>query len=83
MQAVPLDLYDARDPARRSAVVSGFDLDASVQMHRSFAVLVIAKRFQRQGFQLGFLFREHGHHLSLRGAMNARIGPAFFPAVEV
>jgi hypothetical protein len=47
VQAVPLDLHDARDPARRRAVVSGFDLDASIQMHGSFAVLVIAKWFQR------------------------------------
>ena len=29
-----------------------------------------------------FFLGEHGRHLPFRGAMNARIGPAFFPTIQ-
>ena len=45
---VPLHSHTAANPARRCAVVSCFDFDAAVQMYCAFAVLVIAKWFERQ-----------------------------------
>ena len=83
VQAVPLHAHEAADPARRCAVIGGFDLDASVQMDGSLAVLVIAKRFQRQGQQRGFLFGEHGSHLTFGAAVDALIGPALFPTIKM
>ncbi len=52
-------------------------------MYRSLAVLVIAKRFQWQRLERRFLFGEHRGDLTLGGAMNPRIGPAFFPAIQI
>ena len=52
-------------------------------MHDALAVLVIAKRLQRQRQQRGFLFGKHGGHLPLGGAVDARVGPALFPVIEV
>jgi len=52
-------------------------------VHDAFAVLVITKRLQRQQQQDGFLFRKHGGDLPLGGAVDARVGPALFPAIEV
>ena len=53
---VPLHVDAPSDPARRRAVVSSLDFDAAIQVHRALAVLVIAKRFQRQGRQRRTLF---------------------------
>ena len=83
MQVVPLDPHHPADPARRHAVVSGFDLNATVEVYGSLAVLVIAKRLQWQWLECGFLFGEHGRDLTLRGAVNARVGPTFFPVIEI
>src|SRR5437764_11717436 len=51
MCVIPLHLNAAADPARRSAVVRRFDFHATIQMDCTFAVLVVAKRLQRQGQQ--------------------------------
>src|SRR5271165_1403540 len=83
IQVIPLHPDLAPDPARRRAVVSGFDLDAAVQMHDAFAVLVIAEWFQREWKQRGFLFGKHGGHLPLGRAVDAGVGPALFPMIEV
>jgi hypothetical protein len=45
MRVIPLHLNTAADPARRRAIVGGFHFDATIQVHRAFAVLVIAKGF--------------------------------------
>ena len=71
------------DPARRRAVVGRLDFHAAIQMHLALAILVIAERFQRQRQQRGFFFGEHGRYLPLGGAVNARVGPALFPVVQV
>ena len=47
IQLIPLHSQQTPDPARRSAVVGGFDFDAAIQMHDALAVLVIAERLQR------------------------------------
>src|ERR1017187_5938887 len=80
---VPLHMDLAPDPARRRSVVSCFNLYASIQVNRAFAVLVEAKRLQRQRLQMGLLFSEHSCHLPLGPAMDALIGPAFFPVVQI
>ena len=54
MCGIPLHLNAPADPARRRAVVSGFDFDAAIQMHGALAVLVIAERLERQRQQRGF-----------------------------
>src|SRR5882672_2752585 len=52
-------------------------------MHRAFAVLVSAKRLQRQRKQSRFFFSEHRRHLPFRRAVNASIRPALFPVIKV
>ena len=52
-------------------------------MYDALAVLVITERLQRKWQQRRFLFGKHSGDLPLGGAVDARVGPAFFPAVEV
>ncbi len=52
-------------------------------MHHPFAVLVIAERFHRQREQGWFFFCEHSRHLPFGGAVDARIGPGCFPAIQI
>ena len=52
-------------------------------MHRALAVLVVAERLHRQRQQRRPLFGEHGGDLPLGGAVDARVGPARFPVVQV
>jgi hypothetical protein len=47
------------------------------------AVLVIAKRFDREYLQERFFLGEHHRYLAFGGAMDAGIGPARFPVVEI
>src|SRR5207244_7492342 len=47
VKQVPLHFDELSNPAGRRAVVSRFNLDATVQMHDAFAVLVITERFDR------------------------------------
>jgi len=83
VQLVPLHLHRSPDPSRRQAVIGGLDLHATVQMNDAFSVLVIAEGFQRQGQQVRFFLGEHDRHLPFRRAMDARVGPAFFPAIQI
>jgi len=46
IQLIPLHAQHAPDPARRCAVVRGFDFDAAIQMNDALAVLVLAEGFQ-------------------------------------
>jgi hypothetical protein len=52
-------------------------------MHDALAVLVIAEGFQRQRKQGGLLFGKHSGDLPFGGAVDARVGPALFPVIEV
>jgi len=83
MLAIPLNRHTAADPAWRRAVVGRLDFHTPIQVHRAFAVLVVAKRFQRQGLKRRLLFGEHGSDLAFGGAVNPRIGPAFFPTIQM
>ena len=81
--AVPLHGHSLADPSWRGAVVSGFHFHAAVQMNRSVAVLVVAEWLERKRLQGSFLFGEHGRDLTLRSAVNPRVGPALFPMVQI
>ena len=80
---VPLHVDLPSDPARRRTIISSFDFDATIEMNRAFAVLVVAERLQRQSLQVGLFFGEHRCHLSLSPAVDARVGPALFPVVQI
>ena len=80
---VPLHINAAADPARRCALVGGFHFHAAIQMHRTFAVLVRAKRLQRQRQKRRAFFGEHSRDLALGRAVNASVGPTLFPSIEI
>ncbi len=42
-----------------------------------------AKGLQRERQQCGFLFGKHGGHLPFGGAVDARVGPALLPVIEM
>src|SRR5207237_1164982 len=48
VEVVPLHRDAAADPPGRRAVVRGVDLDAAIEMDRSYTEAVIAKRLERQ-----------------------------------
>src|SRR6266536_240357 len=83
IQLIPLHAQHAPDPARRCAIVGGFDFDAAILMYDSFAVLVIAEGFERERKQRRFLFGKHGGDLPFGGAVDARVGPALLPTIEI
>ena len=83
VKLIPLHIHLSSDPAWRQAVVGGFDFDATVQMHDPLAMLVIAKRFQGQRQQGRFFFGKHGGDLPFGGAVNAGIGTAGLPTIQI
>ena len=80
---VPLDGDRAPEPAGRRRVVGAGHFDAAIEMHGAGPVLVIAKRLDRQGAQDRLLLGEHGGDLTLGGAVDAGVGPARLPAIEI
>jgi|SRR5579862_4265624 len=52
-------------------------------MHDPLAVLVVAERFQGQRKQERFFFGKHGGDLPFGGAVDAGIGAAGFPTVQI
>ena len=83
MNAVPLHAHSPADPSWRGAVVSGLYFHTAVQMNRSFPVLVVAEWLNRKPLQRRLFFGKHGCDLTLGGAMNPRVRPAFFSLIEV
>ena len=83
VKLIPLHIHFSPDPARWQAVVGGIDFDATVQIHAPLAVLVVAKRFQGKRQQGWFFFGKHGGDLAFRGAMNAGIGTACLPTIQI
>ena len=83
VDVVPLHVDAAADPAGRRRVVGRGDFDATVEMHGAAAVLVVAERLERQRAERGAFFLEHGGDPALGRAVNARIGPALLPAVQI
>ena len=80
---VPLHTDAPADPARRRTVVGGFHLHAAIQVHGAFTELVITEGLDGQRQQGWPLFGEHGRDLPLGGAVDARVGPARFPMVQI
>ena len=83
VEVVPLHVDAAADPARRRAVVGRGDLDAAVEVHGAAAVLVVAERLERQRAERRTFLGKHGGDLALGRAVDAGVGPALLPAVEV
>src|SRR5580658_2095280 len=83
IQLIPLHLYFASDPTWGQAVVGEIDFDATVQIHAPLTILVVAKRLEGKRQQGWFFFGKHGGDLSFRGAMNAGIGTACLPTIEI
>src|SRR3970040_3126578 len=52
-------------------------------MDHPLSVLVIAKRLDRQRLQERLFLGEHHGYLAFGGAVDAGIGPALFPVIEV
>jgi hypothetical protein len=52
-------------------------------MDGAFAKAVVAKGLERQRAEGRALFRKHHGHLTLRGAVDARVRPVRLPAIEV
>jgi hypothetical protein len=82
-EIVPLHVDATPDPAGRRAVVRGLDFHAPIQMHRPDAEAVIAKWLERQRAERRLLLDKDRSDLALRRAVDARIGPVRFPAIEV
>ena len=80
---VPLHVDAAADPAGRRTVVGRRDLDAAVQMHVAAAVLAKAKRLERQRAERRAFLGEHGGDLAFGRVVDAGIGPALLPAVQI
>src|SRR4249920_167920 len=83
MVGIPLHLDVTPDPTWRCAIVGRLHFHTAIQMDRTGAVLVIAKRLDGQRLQSRTLFGEHSRNLPLSCAVNARIGPALFPVIQV
>ena len=83
MQIIPLDLDALAEPAGRRAVVRGLDFDAAIEMDRARAEAVIAKRLERQRPERRPLLGKHRGDLALGRAVDARVGPAILPAIEI
>src|ERR1019366_7507678 len=83
LPGIPLHPHASADPSRRRAVVCRLDFYAAIQMDTALAVLVVAKGHDGQPQQGWPLLGEHDRDLPLGGAVNACIGPTFFPAIEI
>src|SRR5215204_6315928 len=83
VQPIPLHLYAPPDPTRRRTVISCFNFHATVQMDHPLTVLIKAKGFEWQWQQVWPLFSKHSRHLAFGSAVNARISPVCFPAIEI
>jgi hypothetical protein len=83
VEIIPLHLDPLSDPTRWGTVVRGLDFDAAIQMDRALAVPVVAKRLERERSERGSFLGKHRGDLSFRGAVDARVGPARFPAIQV
>src|SRR5690242_16261094 len=80
---VPLHLHLPGNPARRRTVVGCFPLHTSIQIHAALTELVEAEWLDGERQQGWLLFREHGRDLALGRAVDAGVGPAFLPAVQI
>ena len=80
---VPLDVDAPAEPPRRDAVEGGLDFDAAIEVDGPDTVLVVAERLERHGAEGGLFLGKHRRHLALGRAVDARIGPAGLPAIQI
>src|SRR5436190_2169685 len=80
---VPLDQELGPDAARRDAVVGLGDLDAAVEVHGAGAEGVVAEGRRRERAKMRTLLGKHRGDLALGRAVDARVGPAGIPVIEV
>jgi hypothetical protein len=80
---VPLHGQALADAPGGHRVVRAVDLDVAVQMHRALAVLVVAEGLDGQRPQMRQLLGKHRRDLALGRAVDARVGPARLPAIQV
>src|SRR5690349_20482666 len=80
---VPLHADSSANPSRRRTIICRFYFHAAVQMHGAFAELVITEGLDWQRQQGRPLFSEHGCDLTLGGAVDARVGPARLPMIQI
>src|SRR3989442_1674445 len=80
---VPLDQEFGPDAARRDAVVGLGDLDAAVEVHGAGAEGVVAEGRRRERAKMRTLLGKHRGDLALGRAVDARVGPAGIPVIEV
>src|SRR6266850_7323872 len=80
---VPLHGDFSTEPAGWSTVVAAVDLDAVIEMHGAAPELVVAEWRQRQRPQGRPLLGKHRGDLALGGAVDAGVGPARVPAIEI
>ena len=83
VEVVPLHLEVSPDPAGRRAVVRRLDFDAAIEMDGARAEAVVPKRLQRQRAQRRALLGKHHRDLALGRAVDARVGPARLPLIEI
>src|ERR1051326_3989338 len=83
VKRIPLDVDELSNPAWWNAVIGRIHFDASIQMNGAFAVLVVTERLQWQWKQGRLFFGEHCRYLTLGCAVNARVGPAPLPLIQI
>lgn len=64
-------------------IVRTVDLDTAVHVDDPVAVVVVAKRLDGQRPKMRLLVGDHRSDLTLRRAVDARVCPAFIPAIKI
>ena len=80
---IPLDGDVVADAAGGDAVVRPGDFDAAVGVHGAGAESIVPKRGRRQRSEVRALLRKHRGDLALGRPVDARVGPARLPVIEV
>src|SRR5687767_6478130 len=83
VESIPLHRHTPPNPTWWRAVVSSCYFHTAVQVHYPLTEFIKAERFQWQWQQVWSLFSKHRRHLPFGSAMNTRISPTRFPAIEV
>src|SRR5215467_8680401 len=83
VEGIPLNVDEFTDPAGRNTVISGFHFDAPVDVHDTFAILVVTEWFDRERKEQWLFFGKHRGDLPLGRTVNTSVGPTHFPFIEI
>ena len=83
VEIVPLHLHALSEPAGGRAVVRALDFDAAIEMDRAVAEAVVTKRFDGERAERGRSSANITATWRFRRAVDARVGPVRFPAIEI